>query len=120
MQFKSRFDNLKNFLILFHSSRKHKEIMFTYEFDNFDWLSPFYSEWRQTSKLVNFQDFCWGLGMQFKSRFDNHWDFLVLFYSSRRHKEIMFTFEYDHFDWLSQFYSEWRQTSKLVNFQDFC
>ena len=27
----------------------------------------------------------------------------------------MFTFEFDHFDCLSQFYSEWRQTSKLVN-----
>ena len=27
----------------------------------------------------------------------------------------MFTFEFDHFDWLSQFYSECRQTSKLVN-----
>ena len=27
----------------------------------------------------------------------------------------MFTFEFDHFDWLSQLYSEWRQTSKLVN-----
>ena len=24
-------------------------------------------------------------------------------------------FEFDHFDWLSQSYSEWRQTSKLVN-----
>ena len=32
----------------------------------------------------------------------------------------MFIFEFDHLDWLSQFYSEWRQTSKLVNFQDFC
>ena len=31
----------------------------------------------------------------------------------------MFTFEFDHFDWLSQFYSEWRETSKLLNFQDF-
>ena len=29
----------------------------------------------------------------------------------------MFTFEFDHFDWLSQLYSEWRQTSKLVNFK---
>ena len=29
----------------------------------------------------------------------------------------MFKFEFDHFDWLSQFYSEWRQTSKLVNFK---
>ena len=26
----------------------------------------------------------------------------------------MFTFEFDDFDWLSQFYIEWRQTSKLV------
>ena len=27
----------------------------------------------------------------------------------------MFTFEFHHFDFLSQLYSEWRQTSKLVN-----
>ena len=27
----------------------------------------------------------------------------------------MFTFEFDDFDWLSQNYSEWRQTSKLVD-----
>ena len=27
----------------------------------------------------------------------------------------MFTIEFDHLVWLSQFYSEWRQTSKLVN-----
>ena len=27
--------------------------MFTYEFDQIDWLSQFYSEWRQTSKFVN-------------------------------------------------------------------
>ena len=27
----------------------------------------------------------------------------------------MFTFEFDHFDSLSQFYSEWRHISKLVN-----
>ena len=31
----------------------------------------------------------------------------------------MLTFEFDHLHWLSQFFSEWRQTSKLVNFQDF-
>ena len=29
----------------------------------------------------------------------------------------MFTFEFDHFDWLSKLYSEWRQTSKLVNLE---
>ena len=27
----------------------------------------------------------------------------------------MFTFEFDHLDWLSQFYNEWRKTSELVN-----
>ena len=32
----------------------------------------------------------------------------------------MFTFEVYYLDWLSQFYSEWRETSNLVNFQDFC
>ena len=31
----------------------------------------------------------------------------------------MFIFEFDHLDWLSQFHREWRQTSKLFNFQDF-
>ena len=30
-----------------------------------------------------------------------------------------FKFKFDHLDWLSQFHREWRQTSKLVNFQDF-
>ena len=30
----------------------------------------------------------------------------------------MFTFEFDHLDWLLQFYSEWRQTSKLVNLKN--
>ena len=53
--------------------------------------------------------------MRFRSRFDNHQNFLILFHSSRKQKEIMFTFEIDHFDWLSQFYSEWWETSKLVN-----
>ena len=27
--------------------------MFAFKFDQFDWLSKLYSEWRQTSKLVN-------------------------------------------------------------------
>ena len=31
----------------------------------------------------------------------------------------MFTLEFDHFDWLSQFYSEWRRTSKLSQFLRF-
>ena len=29
----------------------------------------------------------------------------------------MFTFEFDHFDGLSHFQSEWKQTSKLVDFK---
>ena len=31
-----------------------------------------------------------------------------------------FIFEFDHLHWLSQFHREWRKTSELVNFQDFC
>ena len=38
---------------------------------SFDWLSQFYSEWRQTSKLVDFQDFCIGKSIQFMSKFQN-------------------------------------------------
>ena len=94
--------------------------MFTFEFDNFDWLSQFYSEWRQTSKSITFQDFCYGLGMQKRSKFDNDLNFLILLNWSRKHEKIMFAFKFDHFDSLSQFYSEWRETSKWVNFQDFC
>ena len=45
---------------------------------------------------------------------------LILFHSSRNGFWIMFIFEFDHLDWLSQFHREWRQTSKLVNFKDFC
>ena len=40
-------------------------------FNHFDWLSQFYSEWKKTPKLVNFQVFCEGPGMQSKSKFDN-------------------------------------------------
>ena len=42
-----------SFVILFHSSRKHWLIRFT--FDHFEWLSQLYSEWRKTSNLVNFK-----------------------------------------------------------------
>ena len=152
--------------------------MFTFEFDHFDWLSQFYSEWRQTSIFVNLlkvslkvqvfdfgQNLKWqnllnsvpfikktyvnhvfiwiwpfwltftvlqwmkinfnicqfvegffkGPGIRLWSKFENDKTFLILFHSSRKHKEIMFTIEFDHFDWLSQFYSQWRQTSKFVN-----
>ena len=32
---------------------------------------------------------------------------------------MKFTFEFDHFDWLSQFYSEWRKTPKSQDFLSF-
>ena len=52
--------------------------MFTFEFDHLDWLSQFYREWRQTSKLVNFQDFCQGPNMRFWSKFVKIWNWLKL------------------------------------------
>ena len=55
LRFWSKFENDKNFLILFHSSRKHLQIMFTFKFDHFGWLSQSSSEWRLTSKSVIFK-----------------------------------------------------------------
>ena len=46
--------------------------------------------------------------------------FIILFHSSLNGFWIMFIFEFDHLHRLSQVHREWRQTSKLVNFQDFC
>ena len=40
--------------------------MFTFQFDHIDWFSQFYSEWRKTSKMVNFQVFCQGKSMRFR------------------------------------------------------
>ena len=54
---KPKFENEENFLILYHSSRNHLYIKFAFEFDHFDWLSQFFSEWRKTPKIVNFQVF---------------------------------------------------------------
>ena len=75
---------------------------------------------KKNFKISQFEDFCLGPCMRFWSTFEKDQNLLILFHSSRKHDESMFTIELDHFDWLSQFYSEWRQTSKLVNFQDFC
>ena len=86
------------------------------------WLTftVLYSEWRKSLKLVNLKisakvEVCY-LGQNFY----NDQIFLILFHSSRKYLEMMFIFEFDHVAWLSQFYSEWRQASNLVNFQDFC
>ena len=45
--------------------------MFTLEFDHFDWLSQFFSEWSKTKKLLNSQVFCQGSGMWSGIKFDN-------------------------------------------------
>ena len=49
--------------------------MFIFEFDHLHWLSQFCSEWRQTSKLVNFQGFCQGPSMRFRWKI---WNWLKL------------------------------------------
>ena len=66
-------------------------------------------------KISQFEDFSQGQGMRFSSKFENDSNFLILIHSSRKRFKIMFTFKFYHFDSLSQFYSERRQTSKLVN-----
>ena len=87
--------------------------MFTSEFDHFDRLSMFYSEWRQTSQFSSF------LLRSAYAIWFKIWQWLKLLNSliviNKKHLQIIFTFKFDHFDWLSQLYSEWRQTSKLVN-----
>ena len=40
--------------------------MFAFELEHFDWFSQFYSEWRQTWKITQFQDSFIRLGMQFR------------------------------------------------------
>ena len=56
---------------MFHSLKEHLQIKFTFEFDHFDWLSQFYSEWRKTPKFVNFEGFCSGQSMWFKCKLEN-------------------------------------------------
>ena len=55
-----------------------------------------------------------------RSEFPIQVKILILFHSSRNGFSVMIIFKFDHLDWLSQFHREWRQTSKFVNFQDFC
>ena len=53
--------------------------------------------------------------MWFRSKFWNDLNFLILFHSWWELLLIKFPFEFYHFDWLPQFYNEWRQRSKLIN-----
>ena len=84
-------------------------------FDNFDWLSQLYSEGRQTSKLVN-------LKISAKVQVCDSGQNLIMTKTSQFcsiHQENTCKWSlhlnFDNFDWLSQLYSEWRQTSKLAS-----
>ena len=108
-----------NFLILFHSSRKHKVIMFTIEFDHFDWLSQLYSEWRQTSKLVNLKIFsklrvC-NFGQNLKiPKLLNSVPFIKKTQGNHVHNWI-WSF------WLTFIVLQWMKTNfKISEFEDFC
>ena len=46
-----------------------------FEFDHLYWLSQCHIEWRQTTKLVNFHDFCQGKSIRFRSKI---WKWLKL------------------------------------------
>ena len=85
------------------------------------WMTFTVLQWiKKNSKISQFSSFLLRSGYVILVKI---WKWLKLLNSVpfiRKHLYIMFTFEFDHLDWLSQFYSEWRQTSKLVNFQVFC
>ena len=82
------------------------------------WLTFKALQWMKTNfKISQFEDLCKGYMILFKT-----WKCLKALHSVRFFKKTLVNQTYIriyHPDLLSQFYSEWRQTSKLVNFQDF-
>ena len=85
------------------------------------WLTFTVLQWmKKNSKNSQFSSFLLRSPYKILVKIWKWLNFLILFHSSRNGFWIMFLFKFDHLDWLSQFLREWRQTSKLVNFQDFC
>ena len=88
------------------------------------WLTFTVLQWmKKNSKNSQFSSFLLRSGYAILVKIWEWLKLLILFHSSRNVFWILFIFEFDHLDWLSQFHREhreWRQTSKLVNFQDFC
>ena len=81
------------------------------------WLTFTVLQWmKKNSKNSQFPSFLLRSGYAILVKF---LIFLILFHPSRNGFWIMFIFEFDHLHWFSQFQREWRQTTKLVNFQDF-
>ena len=91
--------------------------MFTFEFDHLDGLSQSDSE----DKLQNWSiiEISAKVRVCIQVKISKR---LKLLYSVPFIKKTLVNqvyIQFDYFDWLSQFFSEWRQTSKLVNFQGF-
>ena len=84
-----------------------------------DWLSQFYSEWRKAPKLVNFQVFCYGLGMLPRSKF---WQWLKLFNSVPFIKKRLVTHVYISIwsFWQTFTALQWmKKNFKINQFEDF-
>ena len=82
------------------------------------WLTFTFLQWRKTNfKIIKFSRFLLRSEYAIQVKI---WKWLKLLNSLPFIKEtIVNHVTFDHFDWFSQFFSEWRQTSKLVNFKDF-
>ena len=87
---------------------------------NLIWLSNFtcvviYAYSFVSTNSIQFEVFCQGPCTRVWSKFENDENLSNLFHSSRKHLWIMFTFEFDHLHWLSQFW-KWLKLLKSVPF----
>ena len=107
------------FLILFHSSWKHFYIIFTFQFDHFEWLSQLNSEWMKTTKLVN-------LKISVRSGYAilvKIWKWLKLLNSVPFIKKALVNLVYIRIwsSWLTFTVLQWMKTNfKISQFEDFC
>ena len=85
------------------------------------WLTFTVLQWmKKNSKNSQFSSFLLRSGYAILVKIWKRLKPLILIHLSRKGFWIMYIFEFDHLDWLSQFHREWKQISKLVNFQYFC
>ena len=74
------------------------------------WLTFTVLQWMKTNfKISQFSRFLLRSEYAIQAKI---WKWLKLLNSVPFIKRIKFTFEFDHLDWLSQFYSEWRKIRK--------
>ena len=115
---RSEIDNDQNFLILLNSSWKDFYIIFTFEFDHFEWLSQLYSEWRKITKLAN-------LKISVRSGYAilvKIWKWLKLLNSVPFIKKALVNFVYIRIwtSWLTFTVSQWMKTNfKISQFSRF-